>query len=66
MSEPREDVLLTVKEYAALAGRGLRSVYQAMHAGRLPGSLDRPRGEGYRIRVPGAEYARLTQKAHAA
>lgn len=51
MSES-QDVLLTVKEYAALFQRHEQTVYSAIRRDRLPYPIERPTGGGFMIRVP--------------
>lgn len=53
------DVLLTVKEYAALFRRHQSSVYEAIRTGRLPYPIERPLGGSALIRVPADLVAKL-------
>jgi len=55
------DVLLTVKEFAALFHRHTNTVYRAIHANRLKYPVERPTGDGFLIRVPRVLVMRITK-----
>lgn len=53
------DVLLSVKEYAALFRRHPQTVYRAIYRGKLPYPIERPTSGYVLIRVPRVVVERL-------